>query len=235
MNIDLLQNFDGVILDPFPHLIIKDALPEEVYEELENTIPEDEIKNNAIFNKSANMYRYKCAQALNKERLPSLWKKFFEYHTSKKFFSNSISLFKKQFISIHDISSYMDILNSKIGIRNFDDVGTNYYTDCQYAINNPMSDGETHLLQHVDSSQEIYAGLLYMRKDEDKSSGGGLLIYDKEEVVKTIPYRRNVFVMFLNTGVSSHGVEPRIGAEIKRYTINIIGEFNINTNYRRMY
>ena len=87
----------------------------------------------------------------------------------------------------------------------------------------------------VDSSQEIYAGLLYMRKDEDKSSGGGLLIYDKEEVVKTIPYRRNVFVMFLNTGVSSHGVEPRIGAEIKRYTINIIGEFNINTNYRRMY
>ena len=35
MNIDLLQNFDGVILDPFPHLIIKDALPEEVYEELE--------------------------------------------------------------------------------------------------------------------------------------------------------------------------------------------------------
>ena len=44
-NLSLLQNYDksNFFIDPFPHVIIDNALPENIYEELEKHVPNDLI------------------------------------------------------------------------------------------------------------------------------------------------------------------------------------------------
>ena len=46
------------------------------------------------------------------------------------------------------------------------------------------------------------------------------------KLVKTIKYKANTFVMFLNTDKSVHGVTPRTNAKMDRLSINIIAETN---------
>ena len=43
MNLNLLQKKTTVIKDPYPHIVIEDALPWDVYEELEKTFPENAV------------------------------------------------------------------------------------------------------------------------------------------------------------------------------------------------
>ena len=46
MNLSLLQNFkeDNFSLDPFPHIVIENALPEKLYKELADTYPINKFK-----------------------------------------------------------------------------------------------------------------------------------------------------------------------------------------------
>ena len=46
MNLSLLQNFkeNNFFLDPFPHIVIENALPEKLYNELNDTYPTNKFK-----------------------------------------------------------------------------------------------------------------------------------------------------------------------------------------------
>ena len=55
MNLSLLQNFkaNNFFLDPFPHIVIENALPEKLYNELNDTYPTNKFKeiiNNGLYN-----------------------------------------------------------------------------------------------------------------------------------------------------------------------------------------
>ncbi len=82
-----------------------------------------------------------------------------------------------------------------------------------------------------------------MRKPDDNAEGGDFVIYKSDpvtevsrnngreilektqrQVIKTIKYKPNCFVMFLNTNKAVHGVTPRINSETERLSINIIAE-----------
>ena len=45
-------------------------------------------------------------------------------------------------------------------------------TDCQFVLNEPVGADATTQPAHVDNPKEIYAGLLYLRKPEDRATGG---------------------------------------------------------------
>ena len=99
---------------------------------------------------------------------------------------------------------------------------------------------------HIDNPREIYAGLLYMPYANDKSSGGefqihkatsditevnkngGRAVGDKAgDVLKSVPYKRNTFVMFCNNSTSTvHSVSARKDAKLHRRSVNIIAEYN---------
>ena len=121
-------------------------------------------------------------------------------------------------------------------------------TDTQFVVHNPIKVGTTRTT-HIDNPQELYAGLLYFRQPNDKSTGGDFEIFDapklkrvnkyrgrevtqdtEKTLVKTIKYEPNTFVMFLNTGKSVHGVTPRQNAEVERLSINIIAETRSKQN-----
>lgn len=220
--------------DPYPHVIIEDALPEDYYNKLYNTWPVSEIKK-ALPIIGGHTFRYMSNDVLNKKLVPvsTEWQNFFKDHTSQDYYLKVLNIFEKHI-------KHIDYLkNEKVEIRGAGK--SNVVTETQFVIHNPVK--ETTRTDHLDNPIEIYAGLLYMRKPEDNAEGGDFVIYKSDpvtevsrnngreilkktqrEVVKTIKYKPNCFVMFLNTNTAVHGVTPRINSETERLSINIIAE-----------
>ena len=249
----VLQNADKALLvkKPFPHIVIRNCLDQELYEKLESSYPSDELIANANLHRFPSGLKSENARtdisasvALEKkDLLPEIWLKFIEYHTSIDFFKEVINLFKK------DIDKYYPkikpllsrISSSDIGIR-FDKLDTKPISlDCQIGINTPSSKASSVIEEHTDSVEELYAGLLYFRRNNDKAKGGDLNLYEWKDKknkkykgftipsnlvrkVGTIEYQPNTLVLFLNTIDSIHSVSVRQPSKVSRRLVNIIGE-----------
>lgn len=217
---NILNNLkpENVFMDPFPHLIIENALPENVYSQLESSFPGPEFCEELCVRK-------KARSILNDPSVNSLWVDFVDYHTSDEFFHQAL-----------DVLNF-EVPPGSVGVRNLE--GGDYVTDVSSVTHKPIN--TTTRTPHLDNPVEIYAGLLYMKHSNDVSSGGGFVIHSLEYVkslfgksyevtvqnpVKYIPYKANNFVMFLNTRNSIHSVEPRDNPIMVRRSVNIIGEYN---------
>lgn len=241
MNISVLQNYKYTNEHPYPYIVIEDALPEKAYSELEKTFPESQVLSTPVADFGFT-YRYKCNPVLIEKKISNIWIEFFEYHTSKEYFQECLKVFEK----FMNEETYKFFTNNDVGVRNVNNNGQ-FVTDCQFVVHNPLSENETTRTPHLDNPIEIYAGLLYMKKDSDKSSGGNFTIYEAQNPISInqsrevlsdiknrieVPYKKNCFVMFLNVNNSVHGVTPRINAKETRRSINIIGEFNPSSKQR---
>jgi hypothetical protein len=241
MTISVLQNFKTVFDHPYPHICIEDALPDVIYNELEDTFPEDLVCSTTPHDNGIT-YRYKAKDCTTKSP-PAIWQDFFEYHTSKEYFRECVSVFEL-YLEKHYPGLAERLYAGTVAVR---DVGSggDFVTDCQFVVHEPVDQTGTTRTPHVDNPVEIYAGLLYMRKPGDNSYGGNFTIHETtgeivevnkslgrqvddrlHRPVKQVPYKRNVFCMFLNVKNSVHSVTPRIAPDHRRHSINIIGEFN---------
>ena len=150
------------------------------------------------------------------------------------------------------------VLNKKftedeLGARGWAEDNKNIWTDCQVVMHKPIEE-KTSRTPHIDNPMEMWAGLLYMPYKNDESTGGefqlrsvlddvkkvnmnlGRQIYRSNlgPVVKSVPYKRNTFVMFANNSPNTiHGVSLRQNAKLYRRSVNIIGEFK--RNFAKMY
>jgi len=240
MELSVLQNFKGVEMQPFPHLCIDNALPENVYNELVDTFPEDIVCSTPVLDNGIT-YRHKSNPVLLESRTPSIWKEFFAYHTSPEFFQYVIEIFEDAFLKYYPKEIYEELLLGDVGIRKIQKK-TKLVTDCQFVVHEPVNETSTTRTPHLDNPGEIYAGLLYMKKTNDASTGGNFTLHKVKGVdkvynksgravlqnnpVKEIEYKANTFCMFLNVHNSVHSVTPRINATERRRSINIIGEYN---------
>ena len=120
--------------------------------------------------------------------------------------------------------------------------------DCQVGINSPVTEESTVIGPHLDNCVEIYAGMFYLRTEDDDSSGGTLEIYKPRSALgdfflggnrlrpkilidhaildkaDEVPYGPNTFVLFMCTYHSIHGVSPRNVTPHSRRLVNIIAE-----------
>ena len=243
MNINVLQNWKITEGYPYPHVHIENALPEAIYKELDETFPE-QLVTSVEPNDNGRTYRYKANPALVTNDLPAIWQDFFAYHTSEEYFRQCIQIFEPAILHYYDAETYEDLLSNPISIRKISKHGK-FVTDCQFVVHEPLDDTHTTRTPHLDNPGEIYAGLLYMKKEYDVSKGGNFTIHETNKKItkvfnksgrtveegistpyKSIPYMPNNFVMFLNVCNSVHSVTPRINAVETRRSINIIGEYN---------
>lgn len=242
-NLSVIQNVKEVYTHPYPYVCVEEALPENVYKELEETFPEELVTSTSPHDGGIT-YRYKCKEA-NHKPIPAIWQDFFAYHTSPEYFKACLNLFAPVIES--NYNQYKNLLDAdNITVRDVDNSGQ-YVTDCQFVVHEPVDQTGTSRTPHVDNPVEIYAGLLYMRKLNDISEGGNFTIHEQtgniEQVnkslgrqvednihkpVREVPYKANSFCMFLNVMGSIHSVTPRINPTERRRSINIIGEFNGN-------
>lgn len=244
--ISILNNVDKIQLksEPFPYIVIKDALPINLAGELTRTFPVRCFNLKEHNNKRLDI---SASDAMSKDII-SLWKKFILFHSSKKFFYQMIDLFGDSIIDIHKdfFNKINDLKGKKIGLRHVDEFKDyDFLMDAQISINTPVYFDNSVRKIHVDRNNKLYSGLFYLRQPHDDSIGGDLQIfkwkssipdsYKKDlyrepldnrfvELVDSIKYENNVAVLFLNSLDSLHGVTVRNKTKNIRTFVNLVCE-----------
>ena len=242
--LSVLQNFKHVIPDPYPHVVIENALPEDIHNELRDSLPEQYVTT-AQLCEEGRCYRAKVKH-LEADNYPiaPIWKEFFDYHTSKEYFDEVMNVFS-------DYHHLMPVKPKDVNLfkRGIKSSNGNCYSDCQFVRHVAVPDGQTTRTPHLDNAREVYAGLLYFKHPQDQSQGGGFNVHEapntfdynrKDDnsvqnhgpIATAVPYQSNTFAMFLNKKGAIHSVEPRTNATHPRWSINIIGEYTSNAMWR---
>jgi hypothetical protein len=245
-NFSILQHFqDGDIYhEPFPHIIIKDALPTVLAEILTNNFPISDSKNissNRRFDISA------CDSDQHHSLIPE-WKDFIAFHTSKEFFSQVLDIFAPIILrqNPYHFSSLQELSDLKVGTRYIDSFKEkDILLDTQLSINSPVTTKSSVRQAHTDNTNKLFSGLFYLRQPNDDSIGGNLNIcsWDKSysyeqklklyqeglssrhfSIFKEIEYKNNVCVFFLNSIDALHAVTPREVTPHHRTFVNFVGE-----------
>lgn len=193
--LSILQNYRDSLLrrDPFPYLVIENALPADIYERLaagypsESFIFENHRGKLAGENYEPNTrYDLSAARVVGDRTLDlGLWREFTEYHTSQEFLDEVLSKLGDVIASTHPkLISRMQKKSPngkpRAGVRYFSDSREEceLALDCQIGINSPVKEKPTSVrAAHLDNPVEIYAGLFYLREPGDHSEGGDLEIY----------------------------------------------------------
>ena len=198
MTISVLQKTPTLSIEPYPHIVIENALPEDVYNQLEKEWPTQQLLSTEPFDNGI-CYRLKSDQMLKEGVVSDAWKQFAEYHTSANFYDEVKNIFGDFMPNIAEV-------DKTISPRGWDKGGDKIGSDCQTVMHKPVDFSSR--TPHIDNPREIYAGLLYMPYEDDKSTGGefqlhkqaanitvvnkngGRAVGDKAgKIVKTVPYK----------------------------------------------
>lgn len=230
-----------VSFDPYPHLVVDEALDESVYARLEREYPGEEL-----IRKGKHVANRDQLTAEEMETLPGvseLWRRFVRLHTSQAFFRQVAVLFAEA------VRRAYPWLPDELG-TSLEEAGCGIRRpsapelppvclDCQPGLNTVSLAPATVRSAHLDAPNKLFTGLFYLKPPGDTSQGGDFLLYrprqvpppfetpstileEHLEVAKTVPYGRNRAVFFLNTPWAIHGVSVRDGSPIPRRLVNWI-------------
>ncbi len=236
MNLSVLQKKPKLILEPYPHFVIENALPQDIYDLLEKEWPTEMLLATEPFDKGI-CYRLKADEMLKPGKVSNAWKEFTEYHTSASFYREMQDAFG-------DIVPNIDDLENTLSPRGWDNGDDWIGTDCQTVMHKPID--YSSRTPHIDNPREIYAALLYMPYKDDRSTGGEFQIHETNDniqevnknggravgdqagdIIKSVPYKPNTLVAFCNNSSKCvHSVSARQDASLHRRSVNIIAEFN---------
>lgn len=237
--------------EPFPHIIVENALPQDYYDALASSFPklEDIPPEKAAGNNARLDLLSSWGEAmLPQERIPPAWKSFMNDHTSADFSKKIFDLFPQIMMCISsaghrhlNIERYGPDLADKLGLQapvaDVDIVGR-----VTLAANTPVSLRTSVRGPHVDSPRKAYVGLYYLADPNDDTHGGDLALFrwkdsapqqpwaqkidpDLVEQVALIPYQPNTLVLMMCTHDSIHGVTPRDPTSYMRRFAVISGWF----------
>jgi hypothetical protein len=229
--------------DPFPHVVIDDALEPDLYAALGASFPS--WKSFVADGKTQNNcnYRISSTELLTVGRHASAWRELATLHTSTEFFRDVIDVFGDAIRTIHPT------LEEQIGKR-LEDAATNvryseplsdFAMDCQITWTSPVRRRSSSAPCHVDRDVALYAGMLYMRPADDHVDGGDLELYRfrpgqrrynpdrsvdprRVETIKRIGYAANRLVFFIHSPDAVHGVTQRSPTPLPRLHVNFIAE-----------
>jgi len=241
---------EAVRSEPFPHLVVCDALPAARYEELAAAWPTLEqvagpgpLDNNRL-------YKLAAPAVSDNPAIAAPWRAFFAFHTSADFLRRVAAVWADHLDRVHpDFRAAfgrplaeLRALPRRPGKRgNAANRGADIVLDCQFGMNSPVVQPTSVRGPHLDNPAKLFAGLLYFRARGDDSTGGDLELYRPRagqrvrtsgsrvdaasvEVATTVTYAPNTLVMWLNSPLAVHGVSPRSVTGIPRRYVNLLGE-----------
>jgi hypothetical protein len=240
----ILKNVNSTCVEafPFPHIVIEDALPKDFAASLTSTFPLGSLdlkQNNTRIDIS-------IAEHKRHNHIPDMWKEFMLYHSSQEFLDEVLDVFQDYIKKDSYIYKLINSGNIKAGRRKIDTFEvSDILLDAQISINTPVTKKSSVRKIHTDDSKKIFSGLIYLRQPYDDSHGGHLNLYswkpdyselekvkfykegteeDHVELWKTIDYKNNTAILFLNSIDALHGVSPRDKTSHPRTFINLIAE-----------
>ncbi len=229
----LLQKYKkkNFFTDPFPHLIIENALPDNLYNDLSQKVPNNFIENIDTNNLRGNVF----LNQINDNPEHELWTNFLKYHQSEEFFNEVFNIFRNDIEKIHvGISKKVEKIK-KISIfenensSNKDTLNLNSY----YCYNTPVKNTSSVRGIHLDFYNKLHIGLFYLRSKNDNTVGGNLALHKwrenynltkKKQIlftekfkqldlhtskIKEIPYQKNTFFLAINSIDALHSVTMR--------------------------
>ncbi|WP_341676584.1 2OG-Fe(II) oxygenase [Niveibacterium sp. SC-1] len=239
-----------LVLDPYPHLLIENALDPQVFAQLAAHFPEDDIVRDGR-PEAERWFDYPACKVLHDTAIAPIWQDFFRYHTSEAFFRELVALAGDALRRLNpDLEARIGrpLEGFRVGMRpgGREDTlapGADVSMECQFYVN------YTRQLRavrgpHVDRPSELFAALLYFRDPADESEGGDLEICEAQaplypdshsvkiaelpaeiapaavRTIKSARYRANTLVLFLNSPRSVHAVSPRTPSPLTRRHIN---------------
>lgn len=239
-----------LVTSPYPHLVITDALDPAVFAQLSREFPADDVILNGRPPKDT-WFDYPACRVVKDDRVSPLWREFFAYHTSKAFFDELVALAGPQLRMLApdlEKQAGRSLEDFKVGMRpggRGDPLadGADVSMECQFYLNYTR---QPRVVRgpHVDRPSELFAALLYFRREDDESSGSNLEVCEavtdiyphprsveistlpaevdaaKVRTVKSATYAANTLVLFLNSAKSIHAVSPRTPTAVPRRHIN---------------
>ncbi len=180
MNLSLLQNFKDTDfhINPFPHIIIHDALPNNIYEKLKNSAPINLIPNIQEDNVRGNIHHDQMKDNFKNK----MFYDFLNYHNSVEYYEEFISIFedhlKKLYPNLIERTRLLIKKKQFLKLTSENSKKENFMTfNSTYSYNTPVKSSSHIIGPHLDHYDKINFGLYYLRLDEDKSEGGDLVIY----------------------------------------------------------
>lgn len=227
---------EDVVSSPFPYVVIKNALENDLYQEIVSSYPSDEKISGGDM---GNNIRYQFS-ARDSDKFSQPLKEFVDYHSSYLFYQDFLEVFGDYIPKTLDWVKSSDTYTRKLQSPR---TASSIALDCQVGINSAVTEKCSVKSAHVDNRIELFAGLLYLKHPDDESTGGNLGIYKpidsnmsiehKKEIdlnlltkVDEVEYEANTFVLFLCSKYSIHGVTPRSVTPYSRRLINVIGELS---------
>jgi hypothetical protein len=237
-------------VEPFPHLALDDALDPDLSERLIREFPPVELIVGSSTFMSNKRFNLSAASTLEDRRVSQLWRDVVRAHVSQAFLDRALGLFADHIRAAYPSfeEQFGPVGSLKAGIRrqqSFEEDGVDVLLDAQISLNTPVSGEATSVRRgHVDASNKLFVGLLYLRHPDDDSTGGDLELYryttdrpvfegsqswtaiddSQVEVAATVPYRRGTLVFFPNTKDALHGVTPRSPTPTPRLFMNLVAE-----------
>lgn len=235
--------------DPFPHLVVENVLPDDLYEKIEREFPVTEYVAQTDAPEDNRTYLRTSDASLEDEDLPSFWRSFIETNTSRPVFESACGIWGD------DIRDRHPDLEANFG-KALEDFTTgrrsgqgdspanrraDLMIDCQFGVNTPVTSVGSPRGPHVDRGAKLFSALLYIRDEKDESTGGEYELFRLRrgpfpkskmkkvperylETVKKVPYRGNQVVMWMNTPDAVHAVAPRSITPYPRRYIAVSGE-----------
>jgi len=240
--------------DPYPHIVIDDCLPVQLYAELAHTYPLDqtilELGSNAG---NRAVVRPNSRHDIGAQRLlerpdhfTAAWRAFVDYHVSNAFYQEFLGLMGPEILKTYPhLEQCLGCPLSQLTTGVLGDSrsrASQIFIDCHVGINTPSIRTSSVRRVHTDAPDELFAALVYFRREEDSVTGGDLEIYrwkaqhqprfvgsevdesDTERVL-SVPYRANTAVVFINSDHALHAVSKRGPAPASRRLVNIMGRF----------
>ena len=161
--------------EPYPYIYIENLLNEELYEIIGKNYPkfEGDLENNV-------RYQINIDNIYEEPKKYEIMKKIIEEIFNEEFYEIIVKKFEKQLKE-----SYKEIDFSKgIERRKLKGKSNKIRYDFQPGINSPVTRESSVRKPHIDSEEEIIAGLLYLREEDDDSKGGELVIYGSKKKIK---------------------------------------------------
>ena len=236
-----------LIEDPYPHLVVEDALPKAIADTLIAEMPPLEIFTRGKPPGSNVRFRLPSPRALSDPRISDAWKDALRacVDASQDFLDRTLGRLGGHLLALFpDFEQRFGPIEKLRAVprgtpnRARNEVGM----DAQLIANSPpLVDGTTVRGPHLDWPDKLISALLYLRPEDDDSVGADLQLYapgedtlifnEHNEVplervrhVRTYPYRHNLMILPLVSALGLHGVTPRARTSWPRYHLHIAGE-----------
>lgn len=255
--ISVLANVDRshVVHEPYPHLVIPNALPDAEYRELETHFPSPEQFKRTL--------KYACGQTDDNKSLKrglrhlrrsnrrvnlssrwvvdapgvaECWREFIDFHSSNTFYRQLTSVFSDALETYHSELAEKSLPAARRGQLQ----GEGISLDALTAVNTPARRRGEITGPHTDHPSKLFIGLYYFQLPGD-NGGGDLVLYRRREpvneknlkwpkpdtvdAVRTVHYAPNSLVILLNSPQSVHGVTLRDKSPYPRRFVNFVAEY----------